>query len=142
MKLHCDSTAVRQDRADSFSAQKKNVRLSLFWLLLQTEQKDIKACHDLLCQALRDSWKIKNRWVSKFEKNNVFFWKDKKNHNMMIEAESALSVLVDSEIEKTWLVDWWEFQFRLKWEDCRLESQDSLTSSWWSRISASFKMIL
>ena len=32
----------------------------------------------------------------------------------MIETESALSVSIDSEIEKIWLVNWWKFQFELK----------------------------
>ena len=50
-------------------------------------------------------WKIRNKWTSKFKKNDVFFWKNKKNYNMITEAESAFSVSVDSEIEKTWLVD-------------------------------------
>ena len=44
--------------------------------------------------------------MNKFEKNDVLFKKSKKNHNMMIKIKSALSVSVDSEIEKTWLVDW------------------------------------
>ena len=51
--------------------------------------------------------------MSKFEKNNIFFWR-KKNHNMMIKTRSAFSVSVDSEIEKTWFVNWWKFQFKLK----------------------------
>ena len=56
--------------------------------------------------------------------------KNKKNYNMMIEAEFTLSISVDSEIEKTWLVDWWRFQFKLKWENCRMRSEDSLINSW------------
>ena len=121
---------------------KKNVRLFFFWLFLQMKQKDIKTCHNSLCQAFKNLQKIRNKWMSKFEKHNIFFWKNKKNHNMMIEAESALSVSVDLEIEKTWLVNWWEFQFRLKWENCKLRFQDFLISFWWSRISVSFKIIL
>ena len=38
--------------------------------------------------------------MNKFEKNNVFFWKNKKNYNMIIEIKFAFSVSIDSEIEK------------------------------------------
>ena len=70
------------------------------------------------------------------------FEKNKKNHNIIIETESALSVSVDLKVEKTWLVDWWRFQSELEWENCRLRFWDSLISFWWSRVSVSFKMIL
>ena len=35
----------------------------------------------------------------------MFFWKSKKNYDIMIEAESAFSISVDSEAEKTWFID-------------------------------------
>jgi len=43
--------------------------------------------------------------MSKFEKNNIFFWKSKKNYNMIIKTESAFSVSIDLRIEKTWFVN-------------------------------------
>ena len=49
-------------------------------------------------QAFRNVWKIKNKKTSKSEKNQ-------KNHNIIIKTESVLSISVDSEIKKTWLVN-------------------------------------
>ena len=68
-------------------------------------QKNIKTCHNLLCQTFENVQKTRNKWASELKKNDVFFWKIKKNYKMIIEVKFASSVLVNSKIEKTWLVN-------------------------------------
>ena len=63
-------------------------------------QKNIKICHNLLYQIFRNAWKIKDKKINKFEKNDIFLKKNKKNHNMIIEARSVFSVSINSKIKK------------------------------------------
>ena len=69
------------------------------------KQKDIKACHDSLCQALRGTQKVGDRGACRPEKNDVLSGGGEKNHNMVAGAEPAPSVSVGSGIGKAWLVD-------------------------------------
>ena len=55
---------------------------------------------DSIMNSVTNAQKIKNKWMSKFEKNDVFFWKNKKNHNMIIKIESAFSISISSEIKQ------------------------------------------
>ena len=74
-------------------------------MFLQTRQKNIKAYHDSLYQTFEDVQKTRNKWANELKKNDVFFWKVKKNHNMMTEIRSAFSVSISLKAEKTWFVN-------------------------------------
>ena len=53
----------------------------------------------------QNMWKIKNKKMNKFEKNNVFFERIKKIITMIIKVKFALLILIDLKIEKIWLIN-------------------------------------